>query len=59
MQKLSDPQLAVISGGIEEGTICGFMVGVTIGSWVLFGPLVGSLVFMFTPAACALDYGTH
>lgn len=55
MQVLSDPQLAVINGGIEKGTVCGFMVGVTVASWVLFGPLVGSLVFMFTPMTCAFD----
>lgn len=57
MQALSDPQLAVISGGIEKGTVCGLMVGAMVTSWVLFGPLVGSLVFMFTPMTCALDLG--
>ena len=55
MQQFSDAQLANISGG-DEGSICGAMVGATIGSWMLFGPLVGSLVFMFTPSACAVDY---
>ncbi len=57
MQRVSDSQLATVSGGIDEGSICGAMVAATIGSWVLFGPLAGSLVFMFAPSACALDYG--
>jgi hypothetical protein len=56
MLTLSDSELMNMSGGIEEGTICGLMIGATIGSWLLFGPLAGSLVFMFTPSACALDY---
>jgi hypothetical protein len=56
MLTLSDSELMKMSGGIEEGTICGLMIGATIGSWLLFGPLAGSLVFMFTPSACALDY---
>ena len=59
MRQLSDAQMVEITGGIDEGTICGAMVAATIGSWVLFGPLAGSLVYMFTPAACALDYGTR
>ncbi len=57
MQRFSDSQLANIGGGIDDGSICGAMVAATIGSWLLFGPLAGSLVFMFTPSACALDYG--
>ncbi len=57
MRTLSDAQLVNISGGMESGTICGVMVAATIGSWFLFGPLAGSLVFMLTPSACALDYG--
>ncbi len=56
MRTLSDSELMNMSGGIEQGTICGLMIGATIGSWLLFGPLAGSLVFMFTPSACALDY---
>ena len=56
MKRFSDSQLANISGGIDDGSICGAMVAATIGSWLLFGPLAGSLVFMFTPSACALDY---
>ena len=57
MRTLSDSQIVNIDGGIEKGTICGFMVGAMIGSWFLLGPLAGSLVFMYTPSACALDYG--
>ena len=33
MRTLSDSQLVNIDGGIEKGTICGFMVGAMIGSW--------------------------
>ena len=57
MRTLSDSQLVNVNGGIDSGSICGAMVAATIGSWFLFGPLAGSLVFMFTPSACALDYG--
>ena len=57
MRTLSELQLANVSGGLEKGSICGAMVAATIGSWFLFGPLAGSLVYMFTPSACALDYG--
>ena len=60
MRELTEIEVAEISGGgIERGTICGFNVGAMIGGALLFGPLVGSLIFMFTPLACVIDYGRN
>ena len=44
------------SGGGEGGQYCGFMISSLFGAAFLFGPLAASLVFMFTPAVCLLDF---
>lgn len=59
MRTLSDFELAGITGGIEEGTVCGIFIGVLAGATILLSPLAGALVFMFTPLACVLDYGRN
>lgn len=57
MRTIPDSTLATIQGGIDEGAVCGAMVGLTVGLTFLVSPLAGALAYMFTPAACALDYG--
>lgn len=57
MKPVSQQQMRQIAGGYERGTACGFMVGATIGATFVFGPLAGALLYMFTPATCALDFG--
>jgi hypothetical protein len=47
----------ITGGGYTTGEACGFMIGATIASSILFGPLTGALVFMYTPAICGLDFG--
>ncbi len=43
-------------GSGEGGQYCGFMISSLFGAAFLFGPLAASLVFMFTPAVCLLDF---
>ena len=59
MRELTEFESYEISGGIEEGAICGAFMGSMVGATFLFGPLAGALIFMFTPLACVLDYGLH
>ncbi len=60
MKTLSDSQMRTLEGGWpSRGTSCGFMVGATIGAFFLFGPIAGSVLYMLTPASCALDYALH
>ena len=59
MKSITSEQMRRVSGGIEEGTVCGAFVAATIGATFLFSPLAGALVYMFTSAACALDYGSR
>ncbi len=40
----------------EGGQYCGFMIASFFGAALLFGPLSASLVFMFTPTVCLLDF---
>ncbi len=44
------------SGEGEGGQYCGFMIGSFLGAALLLGPLAASLVFMFTPTVCLLDF---
>ncbi len=54
MKVLSQSQMMRVNGG-ERGTGCGLLVGATIG--LLFvNPVAAALVWMVTPAGCALDY---
>ena len=39
-----------------RGASCGFLVGAMLGAGFLFGPFSASLIFIFTPATCLLDY---
>ena len=42
---------------IDEGAVCGFMIGAVVGA-ISRGWLVpAAYTFMFTPLICALDYG--
>ncbi len=43
-------------GGGEGGQYCGFMIASFFGAAILFGPLPASLVFMYTPTVCLLDF---
>ncbi len=58
MQTLSPELMRALCGSkIEEGSACGFMVGI-LGGAIMLGMVVpAAFIFMFTPLTCVLDYG--
>ncbi len=59
MQTLSQGRMQELCGSkiLEEGSACGFMVGVLGGSIMLGMVFPAAFIFMFTPLVCVLDYG--
>jgi hypothetical protein len=57
MKTLTLTDMGVLEAGYVKGYVCGFMVGSMMGAAFLWGPLSASLIFMFTPLTCVLEYG--
>lgn len=58
METLSPERMRAVHGmKIDEGSVCGFMVGALSGAIYFAWAVPASFIFMFTPLVCALDYG--
>ena len=54
MTRLNEVQMHAVQGG-DPGTVCGALVGATVMA-MFVNPLAAALIYMVTPAGCALDF---
>ncbi len=58
METLTPDRMRTLHGmKIDEGEVCGLMVGALSGAIYFSWTVPAAFIFMFTPMVCVLDYG--